>query len=640
MGGGSFKYLIPGIIAVILLSGVLLSNKFITKQSLGSIYNIEEAKTNFDNIQIGDEINYEVNGYSDWQVIGKDEYAGTIDVVSKTNTEDLTLEPNQPKEYYENKFQETANKYTDNNYVISARTVNSSDLDYFNYDNNFWLNSITEDTITSSQSTWEYNPINYKMFVIPYVEKYFENYNDYNVGDIIEYSNNGVDRWVVVEKNIWNGSSLVLIPETPIEIVIESVNDNIDTKVNQIIESFNNDVYSYGTYATDFRTGDNNLPNLISNFLNQQTEKIWLIKYSQPYMYTNYEDGIKFECRGSNILSYMPGVGFNNECNIFIYNNLSSKALGYRPVVTLKIKNEVQDKDKKEISSKLQVGDYVKYEAKGYKNWKVLGVDNDLGTVDIISVGIVKNLTLSGKEDWDNYEDIIQREADEYKSGSQAKKATTVTLSHLKSLKEIDKSILSRYWLLSKNSNIRYHNPYEEKYVDIIDYSISTIYLYKYDNYDLKINNITFYTGVSGEEAGVNHYKSFENRYSYTAGLRPVITLKLDSVEKLPEEETKRIEESTEKQEKVFIKEQESKNKNYKGPSKVDDSTSSTGNNNEVKSNDNDNTKKDNIIDNNTSNVEKIVYKDKPFYKYGFYILLVICLIETLMLIIPKINKK
>ena len=60
----------------------------------------------------------------------------------------------------------------------------------------------------------------------------------------------------------------------------------------------------------------------------------------------------------------------------------------------------------------------------------------------------------------------------------------------------------------------------------------------------------------------------------------------------------------------------------------------------EVKTNDNDNTKKDNITDNNTSHVEKIVYKDKTFYKYGFYILLVICLIETLMLIIPKINKK
>lgn len=39
----SFRYIIPGIVVVILLSAVLLSNKFITKQNLGNIYNIDEA---------------------------------------------------------------------------------------------------------------------------------------------------------------------------------------------------------------------------------------------------------------------------------------------------------------------------------------------------------------------------------------------------------------------------------------------------------------------------------------------------------------------------------------------------------------------------------------------------------------------
>ena len=67
----SFRYIIPGIVVVTLLSAVFLSNKFITKQNLGSIYNIDEAGDNSDNIQIGDEINYEVNGYSDWQVMWK-----------------------------------------------------------------------------------------------------------------------------------------------------------------------------------------------------------------------------------------------------------------------------------------------------------------------------------------------------------------------------------------------------------------------------------------------------------------------------------------------------------------------------------------------------------------------------------------
>ena len=476
------------------------------------------------------------------------------------------------------------------------------------------------------------------MYVIPYVGKYFENYNEYNVGDIVEYSNNGVDRWVVAGKEVWNSSSLVLIPETPIELVIESADDNISEKADQIIESFNNDVSNYGNYFNNFGTDD--LPNLIPNFLNQQTERIWFYNWN---CYNKENNTIIFNCGGNQ--PYYENGEFGNASGT-IYTEKGPKTLGYRPVVTLKVKEEIQDKDKKEISSKLQVGDNVKYEAKGYKNWKVLSIDNELGTVDIISGGIVKNLTLSGKEDWDNYEDIIQREVDEYKNGEPAKKATTVTSKDLKILKEIDKNILSRYWILSKSSNINYKGTYPYQNEKIY-YNVESVYLKKLDNYESYIDNIVIYVDIIYENAeGADSYfqpqkdmYDYINLSSYTAGLRPVITLKLDSVEKLPEEETKKIEESTEKQEKVFIKEQESKNKDYKGPSKVDNSTSSTGNN-EVKTNDNDNTKKDNITDNNTSNVEKIVYKDKQFYKYGFYILLVICLIETLMLIIPKINKK
>ena len=640
----SFKYLIPGIIAVILLSAVFLSNKYITKQSVGSIYNIEEAGTNFDNIQIGDEINYEVNGYSDWQVIGKDEYAGTIDVVSKTNTEDLTLEYDQSKEYYENIFQETANKYVDNNYVISARTVNQSDLDYFNYDNDFWLNTINETHIMTSQGTWKYKlleeNLNYKMYVIPYVVKSFsDNYNEYNIGDIIEYSNNGVDRWVVTQKDdLWK--SFLLIPESPMEIKIDNIDDNIDTKANRIINSFN-DVNGFGNYAN---YGTDNLPNLIPNFLNQQTEKIYFIGNSS---WKKEKNEIKYQGWWSPSYYYENGVfgKLNNED--IIYTDTNPYTLGYRTVIKLKVKMEVKDEDKKEISSKLQVGDNVKYEAKGYKNWKVLSIDEDNNTVDIISGGIVKNITLSGKADWDNYEDIIQREVDEYKNGEQAKKATTVTSSHLKTLKEIDKSILSTYWILSKNSNINSHWYFEGKNAYLIFYNISCQKRFKEDNYDIYINNIVIYADYKGDQEYVNSVKSSDmysdkiNSSSYTAGLRPIITLKIDDVKKLSEKEKETIEKETEKQEKVFIKEQESKNKNYKEPKTVDDSTSSTGNNNVIKSNDNDNTKKDNITDNNTSNVEKIVYKDKPLYIYGFIIFLMTSIIELIiiLLLLRKIKR-
>ena len=643
--GGSFKYLIPGIIAVILLSGVLLSNKFITKQTVGSIYNIEEAGDNFDNIQIGDSINYEVNGYSDWQVIGKNENNGTIDVVSKTNTEDLTLEYGQSKEYYENKFQETANKYVDNNYAISARTVNQNDLNNFSYDNDFWLNTINDIHIITSQSSFEINPKNYKMYVIPYVEKCFENYNEYNVGDIIEYSNNGVNRWVVAKIEPWNRSStLGLIAETPIELVIESADDSIYEKAYQIIESFrNNEVNNIDAYVDT-----NNLQNLIPNFLREQTEKIWFFRYARF--------GKK-----NNTLTYDPSLDyyengeFNRDYSGTLYTDTNPYTLGYRPVVTLKVyryeEEILNENDKKEISAKLQVGDNVKYEAKGYKNWKVLSVDNDLNTVDIISGGIVKNITLSGKEDWENFEDIIQREVDQYKIGNQAKRATIATLKDLKTLNGVDKNAMARYWILSKNTFVKNDYSFGNETAKFIYYCIGAVKNSNNNSTDESVlRNIAIYADLKGDKGAVdyysndsnfNYYRDEINSSSYTAGLRPVITLKLDSVEKISEEETKRIEESTEKQEKVFIKEQETKNKDYKGPSKVDDSTSSTGNNSEVKTNDNDNTKKDNITDNNTSNVEKIVYKDKPFYKYGFIISLITSIIELIiiMLLLKKIKR-
>jgi hypothetical protein len=270
----------------------------------------------------------------------------------------------------------------------------------------------------------------------------------------------------------------------------------------------------------------------------------------------------------------------------------------------------------------------------------VLSINKSNNTIDIISGGIVKNLTLSGKDDYDNFENIIQREVEKYKNEENAIGATTINSNNLDLVISNEKNIISPYFILKKDIYTGDESSYDFK--SLHEYYNVGIVMYPYDlNRDeMGITKwITLSERYAGGEVVQEIYKNGNREYSYTAGLRPVITLKLDSVEKLSEEETKRIEESTEKQEKIYIKEQETKNKDYKGPSKVDDSTSSTGNNNEVKSNDNDNTK-DNITDNNTSNVEKIVYRDKPFYKYGFYILLVICLIETLMLIIPKINKK
>ena len=479
------------------------------------------------------------------------------------------------------------------------------------------------------------NQKNYNVYVMPEIIKKNENYNNYNVGDVIEYSNNGIDRWIVSRIEKWN-STLTLIPEKPVKLEINSADDDISLITEQIIESFNdpdNGVESINAHDI------NDLQKLIPDFLNQQSEKIYFVIHSVNW---NKKGNRIVYNKGNPSYYYENGTFKNIEYNDIIYIDYTIPIkLGYRPVVTLKVKKEIQETDKKEISSKLQVGDNVKYEAKGYKNWKVLSIDNDLGTVDIISGGIVKNITLSGKEDWDNYEDIIQREVDEYKNGEQSKKATTVTSSHLKTLKEIDnKSILSRYWLLHKEVyriNKNYPVNYDEQ-----SYNVKTVNIYKNDHLEIIIDNITLFFSYKGfnqdAEVYLTQNKYDPNVFTYTAGLRPVITLKLDSVEKLPEEETKKIEESTEKQEKVFIKEQESKNKNYKGPSKVDDSTSSTGNN-EVKTNDNGNTK-DNITDNNTSNVEKIVYKDKPSTRYQLIIQYIIIVLQLGVIIYLLLKRK
>lgn len=126
-GRGSSKYIIPGILAIVLVVAIFLGAKLMTKQNLASIYNIDEASSNFDNIQIGDTINYEVNGYSDWQVLYIDKGNGTIDVAPKTNIEDLTLESDNDRSYYEEKLKETATKYVDDKYAINSRPIASSD---------------------------------------------------------------------------------------------------------------------------------------------------------------------------------------------------------------------------------------------------------------------------------------------------------------------------------------------------------------------------------------------------------------------------------------------------------------------------------------------------------------------------------
>ena len=228
----------------------------------------------------------------------------------------------------------------------------------------------------------------------------------------------------------------------------------------------------------------------------------------------------------------------------------------------------------------------------------------------------------------------------QYKNGSDVISASTVNSSQLKQLKEIDKSILSRYWILSKDIYIEKHKYINERYRDMLNYGITTIDLYKYKNNEMKLENIILYSVEENTGNGVNEGSS----YSYTAGIRPVIRLKLNDVEKASDKETKIIVNETEKVEKIYIKEQETSNSNYNGPAITDEYTSINDTSNaDINHN---NTNKNEIKNSEKVKctpkekiVEKIVYNDKWFYKYGFFILLIPCIVEAILLIVRMKSK-
>ena len=119
--------------------------------------------------------------------------------------------------------------------------------------------------------------------------------------------------------------------------------------------------------------------------------------------------------------------------------------------------------------------------------------------------------------------------------------------------------------------------------------------------YDGKIE--TFAVSLFGDTTGNDDmylaYYGQEGSQSYTAGLRPIITLKLDTVEKMSESETKKVEESSKKLDKTISNEQTSKNKNYKASIIVDDESSKgTKKNTSTKNS----SSKDNVTNNYVTN--------------------------------------
>lgn len=631
----SFKYIIPSIIGLILIV-LVLENKFIPKDILGNVYSIDDAINNYGRINIGDTINYEINGYSDWQVIDKNDNNELIEIVSKGDAENLSLEMYKDKDYYENLFQETANKYIDNKYVLGARSVNSNDLDKFSYDTDFWLNDNIDSTVKTSQSEWTYK--NYKMYIIPSIIIHDENAQNYNVGDNYYYPDNGIENWIITSSydNVLN-----FIPAEPVEITVEDFNTNIISKQNDIITSFKKEgVDGVGNFVhMDSRMVE--LPDLIGDFLNQQTERIifldgcnspkenWISGSAcgRPQWY--YENGS---------MNTYKGLQFK----IPVWQNPSVvKTLGYRPVLTISLRPEA-----KSNTDEIQIGDYVKYNANGYENWKVLSTDESKDTLDIISGSVVKNITLNGTKDYSNLESILQTEADKYKAEENIISVRSIKSDDISTLNKMNDNLSLEYWTSDKKTKKK-DNAVNYAGSNTLTMNTTSVGIMYYDFDEAEIIkkwqplSLTF---TSNNEDAANYYRSagiyinpttyYEGDQSYTAGLRPIITLRKESTEKLDEEEVKKVEDSSKKIEKVLSREQASKNASKKGNDKIEQETNKETLNNGKNS-------QDNIKNSNSTKKEKIVYKDKPFYKYGFILFLTTSIIELIiiMLLLKKIKK-
>ena len=105
------KITMSRVVLSIVIMIVLFSTKFNPIRLLSSTYNMNQLEESIGKIKIGDFIDYEINGYSNWQVVSIDKENNTLDVVSRENVEDITLETkdevdctNVSKLYYADKY--------------------------------------------------------------------------------------------------------------------------------------------------------------------------------------------------------------------------------------------------------------------------------------------------------------------------------------------------------------------------------------------------------------------------------------------------------------------------------------------------------------------------------------------------------
>ena len=561
---GPLKYIIPGVVAVIVIA-IVIGNYVKLGNTLGSVYSIEQANNDIDRLRVGDTIKYDINGYSDWQVLYVDKENGTVDVISKTNAEQLTISEFSADSYL-NKLQETASHYVDGDYAIKARSINESEIGVIASPDDYWVAKASEYNFKTGNAEFFYNYDNYELYVLPYVtiSVSLNDINNYNAGDVYNYSLGGINEWVLMEVNGSN-NTFTMIPKVPVKVNYD-LNRRTYDLANDVFNSlWDSNVRNVGNAFDKYSNSQIN--NGLSSFLSEVKKEIYFVYRNGGSHYTSDDDDYIEHRDDSCHYRYSGSFDY---CYTYYYKVPKEKTLGFRPVVTLKLKkkNVVT-----ELSSGIKVGDHIKYDVNNYSNWKVLSVDPENNTVDLVSGGVVKNVKLTGDDGYNNLSDILQDEVNAYKSGSNVVDVRPLMKSDVSNLNLIKDEVNARYWFNSKRSvrKALESNYYAQFYSALTGYyngdeiELEQIYLYIGSNIDT--TDYYYFKYYVGVDSGINNY---------IAGIRPVITVKADGLKVLSREETAKVEKSSKIADKSFANEQNENNKSYTLTNKsITDSTSS-----------------------------------------------------------------
>ena len=588
------KYLVP-LAFVLLLLFVFLGSRIVPAMLAGNVYNIGDLSGNIDNIKAGDIINYEINGYSKWRILSVDKENGTVEVTSDSNVYDLTIDPYHNIDYYNELFQSEADKFNDGRYVANTRTIAKSDSLMFDTKGEYWLANVNENSLmTNKMGGQDTSQIPFRkpydtVYVLPRIKIYIPygssvppNTDRFKLK--YDFQINGVDGWYYTGySSTWIGNQrlyyLDLSAANPVELPIDHYVDSKDiaTIANDYLNNFNKEEalnsilsgdYEYLSEASDITFSFGGY--FISDVLYDINGREKVPFYDGYDSMKCFEKKYHLECSDSirylNSNGYVDSVGYK-----YLPKTLT---FGYRPVLTLKINEGIDGKDKSQV---LHVGDHVKYEANGYRNWKVLSVNEEAGTVDIISGGIVKNLSLYGMDDYNNYEEILQNEVDAYRNGDDVINARAISPSDVDLLIAMKDDVESMYWFNDKiidrfrpkTKNLQTSSNLTE--ADTVSYGVGVLWTNVGDYY---VNNgISSATGIS--KYWVKFFSESDYRYgisdfhyylggtgdlSFVAGLRPIITLKCDSVKKISSVQARKLDKSSKDYDKYYTNEQLSNN--------------------------------------------------------------------------------